>query len=63
MIKKKHFNVYFTKIFKRKKIWAVTDFGIYVEMGICIIKTIGLYPELDPRFFFVFLFFSFYLRF
>lgn len=49
MVKKqtnKNLYVYFTKIFKRKKIWAITDLGINVEMDIHIIKTTGIYPEL-----------------
>lgn len=33
----------------KEKIGAVTDFGIYVEMGISIIKTIKFYPGPDPK--------------
>lgn len=47
MVKMVTFLWIFYKI--RKKIGAVTDFGIYVEMGISIIKTIKFYPGPDPK--------------
>mgnify|MGYP007134193441 CR=1 FL=1 len=41
-------NFILLKVLKGKKIWAITDFGINVEMDIhiIIINTTGSYPEL-----------------
>ena len=34
------------KVLKGKKIWAITGFGVNVEMDIHIINATGIYPEL-----------------
>lgn len=44
--KQKNFMFILLKVLKGKKIWAITDFGVNVEMDIHIINATGIYPEL-----------------
>lgn len=52
MVKMVTFLLYilYKNFLKRKKIWALADFGICAEMSISIITTIGFYLGVDPRY-------------